>query len=116
MKQPTLFDPPPRPLPQLSDEAIAVKVATWLKRWAQKNAGYDDDEEITADEVNVLAEAMMATGSRKWRVVLKWIQKNRPKSEWRWEDKAMLLEWMYTAACDAVLPDDGKSKVDVPGE
>ena len=102
IKQPTLFDPPPRPQPALNDEQVALKVARWLQRWAKQNTGYED-EDIGEDEVNTLVEAMMATNSRKWKTVLIWIQANRKQSDWRWEDKAMLLEWKYKDACDAVL-------------
>lgn len=98
-----LFDPPPRPQPELSDEPIALKVARWLQSWAKGNAGFED-EDLSEKEVNELVEAMMATNSRKWEEVLRWIQSYRRSSEWRWEHFAMLLEWKYADACEAVLP------------
>ena len=106
-----LFDPPPKPQPQLSDEQIALKVVRWLQRWAKENAGFED-EDVSDKEVNELVEAMMATNSRKWKTILQWIRENRERSEWKWEHYAMLLEWKYSEACDAILPQltDGKSQ------
>lgn len=98
-----LFEPPPKPRASLHDEEIAVKVVEHLIGMAVDRWHFDDDQ-FSEDDRIVLAEALMATGADRWRKVLNWICRNRPRSDWKWEDKGTLLEYGLAEACEAVLP------------
>ncbi len=103
MIQKHLFAPPSKPKAAIQDEPVAVKIVDKLIALAVDRWSFDRDEFSEQDKIE-LAEALMAEDSDNFLSVFRWLRNNRPGTEWKWEDKGMLLEAGLKEACESVLP------------
>ena len=75
-----LFDPPPKPRKRLSDESVAVAIVNRLIQ------NFVDDWDLSDASREALILAIMSTNSVDCDIIIDWLEKNRPHTEWGWDE------------------------------